>query len=125
LGSTTYDRDEGLGAFRCDVIPSREYVRVVPVGELDLATVTVLDQTLSELIEVGFTCLVLDLSRLTFIDSSGIRLVVRYGQRLESDDRQFSLIPGPSQVQRVLKIAGLIDVLPFNTNGGGAAAPST
>ena len=122
--STTYDRDEGLGGVRCDVIPSREFVRVVPIGELDLVSVNVLDRALCELLEAGFTCLVLDLSRLTFIDSTGIHLVLRYQQRLEPDDRQFSLIPGPPQVQRVLELTGLVDLLPFRTNGRAAAAPA-
>jgi stage II sporulation protein AA (anti-sigma F factor antagonist) len=117
------DRDEGLGAFRCDVIPVREFVRVVPIGELDLASVNVLDQALRELLEAGFTCLVLDLRRLTFIDSSGIQLVVRYQRRLKAEDRQFSLIAGPPQVQRVFKLTGLLDGLPFGPRGDAAAAP--
>ncbi|MBV9002107.1 MAG: STAS domain-containing protein [Solirubrobacterales bacterium] len=121
---TADDRQEELATFRCEVIPARELVRVVPIGELDLATVRVLDQALCELLEAGFTCLVLDLSRLTFLDSSGIHLIVRYQQRLEADDRQFSLIPGPSQVQRVLKITGLVDRLPLSTNGAAGDAPA-
>lgn len=122
---TAYDRDEGLGAFRCDVIPSRESVRIVPAGELDLATVTALDQALSELVAAGFSCLVLDLSKLRFMDSSGIHLILRYYEALEADDRQFTLIPGPWQVQRVLEITGLAGQLPFSSNGATAAAPAT
>jgi anti-anti-sigma factor len=99
-------------------------VRVVPIGELDLASVSVLDQALCELLEAGFTGLVLDLRSLTFMDSAGIHLVLRYQQRLEADDRQFSLIPGRPQVQRVFKITGLVDRLPFSANGGVAAAPA-
>lgn len=118
-----FDAEE-VGDFRCDVIQSRELVRVVPIGELDLATVAALDQALCEQLEAGFTCLVLDLSRLTFIDSTGIHLIVRYQQRLEADGRQFTLIPGPSQVQRTLKITGLVDRLPFSDNGGVAATPA-
>ena len=105
------------------MIPSRELVRVVPIGELDLATVSVLDQALCEQLDAGFSCLVLDLSRLTFIDSSGINAIVRYQQRLDADGRQFRLIPGPPQVQRPFKVMGLVDRLPFSNNGG-AAAPT-
>jgi anti-anti-sigma factor len=97
--------------FRVDVHPERDAVRVVPVGELDLATSEVLERQLHELRRAGFQRVVLDLRELTFIDSSGIRVVLAEHQFAEQAERRFSLIHGPPVVQRALEVCGLLDRL--------------
>jgi anti-sigma B factor antagonist len=97
--------------FRVDVHPEREAVRVVPVGELDLATSPLLERELHELRGSGFAHVVLDMRQLTFIDSSGIRVVVAEHRFAERSDRRFSLISGPRAVQRVLELCGMLEHL--------------
>jgi anti-anti-sigma factor len=46
---------------------------VCPRGELDLATAGRVRERIEELAAVGFARLLLDLSRLTFLDSTGLR----------------------------------------------------
>jgi anti-sigma B factor antagonist len=94
--------------FRVDVHPERDVVRVVPVGELDLATSPRLQHELLELRNSGFDHVVLDLRQLTFIDSSGIRVVVAEHRFAERADREFSLISGPPAIQRVLELCGML-----------------
>lgn len=61
---------------------------------------------------------VLDLQRLTFMDSTGIRMILG----AQSQCRALSIIPGPSNVMRVLEIAGVDSRLSlFSQNGDGAA----
>ncbi len=67
--------------FHCDVEPHRETVRVRPVGELDLATVAVVEERLSELRGAGFTDLTLDLREVRFLDSTGLRMIVLWDAR--------------------------------------------
>ena len=62
--------------FSCEVDPHRESVFVRPVGELDLATAPIVDAQLCELVEAGFTSVVLDLRKLRFLDSTGLRLLL-------------------------------------------------
>jgi anti-anti-sigma factor len=97
--------------FHIDVHPERDVVRVVPVGELDLATAPELEAQLHELRTSGFERLVLDLRQLRFVDSSGIRVIVTEDQHAGAHDRGFSLIGGPPAVQRALELCGLLEHL--------------
>jgi anti-sigma B factor antagonist len=99
--------------FRCDVVPGRGHVRVAPVGELDLATGPVLERTLRELEESGFDRLVVDLRGVEFMDSSGLRLIMRWAEIARRDGCDLSLIAGPPGVQRVFETTGLLDRLTF------------
>jgi len=88
-------------------------VRVTPVGELDLATVDELQAWLQELRDAGFRRVLLDLRELTFIDSSGLRLVITWNARVNTEGLDFELIRGPAAIQRAFEICGLSDVLAF------------
>ena len=101
--------------FYVDVHPEREVVRVVPVGELDLATAGRLEQQLDELHSAGFEQIVLDMRELTFIDSSGIRVVVAEHRFADRSDHGFSLISGPPAIQRALEVCGLLGLLHVDT----------
>jgi anti-anti-sigma factor len=99
--------------FRCDVEPMRGWIRVRPHGELDLSSVDRLDGTLRELREAGFDQLELDLSALTFMDSTGLRLVLGWDGEARRDGMSLVLRPGPPAVQRVFELTGVADRLPF------------
>jgi anti-sigma B factor antagonist len=81
------------------------------VGELDLATAPKLEAVLSRL--DGAKAVTLDLSGLTFMDSCGLRSVLRVKQMCEQRGYDFRLVPGEQQVQRLFELTGLLDVLPF------------
>ena len=101
--------------FRVDVHPERDAVRVAPAGELDLTTAALLEKQLHELRSAGFERVVLDLRALTFIDSSGIRVVVAEHRFAEQAERRFSVICGPPAVQRALEVCGLLGLLHVDT----------
>ena len=98
--------------FRCDVLPERNQVRVAPVGELDAATVDELAGEIAELRHSGFKRLVLDLRELTFIDSSGLRLVLGL-DAASGADFELIMIPGPPAVQRIFELTSTLELLPF------------
>jgi anti-anti-sigma factor len=109
-----------LEPFRCEVEPDRSAVRVRPVGELDLATVPVVEAELAELWAVGFTQVVLDLREVRFLDSTGLRLLMSWHERSTADGCAFSLIAGPPAVQRVLELVGVADRLTYwSADGSG------
>jgi anti-anti-sigma factor len=97
--------------FRVDVHPERDVVRVVPVGELDLATAGLLEKELHELRSSGFDHVVLDMHELTFIDSSGIRVVLAERKFAEASDRELSLIGLQPAIHRALEVCGLLSHL--------------
>jgi anti-sigma B factor antagonist len=100
-------------SFRCDVEPHRETVRVRPVGELDLATVGVVEEQLSDLRAAGFTAITLDLRGLGFIDSTGLRMILLWDTRARVDGFAFRLIAGPPAIQRLFDLTGTTGQLDF------------
>ena len=111
--SPTVPELEDPPEFRVDVAPERDVVRVCPVGELDLGTVGLVEAAIEELTAAGFTRLVLDLRGATFLDSTGIRLVLEAQRSSTRDGWSFAIIPGSDDVQRPLEVAGVASRLPF------------
>jgi anti-anti-sigma factor len=91
----------------------RGWIRVSPCGELDLASVDQLDGKLRELRETGFDQIELDLSALTFMDSTGLRLVLEWDNVAQRDGMRLRLRPGSPAIQRVFEVTGVADRLPF------------
>jgi anti-anti-sigma factor len=58
---------------------------------------------------------VLDPSRVSFIDSSGIHVVVTTAKRCAELGVQVAIIPSPPHVHRVFEICQLTAILPFAT----------
>lgn len=85
-------------------------VRTIAVrGELDLSTAPDLEGPLELALDSGEGSVLIDLCQCEFIDSTGIALIVRAWQRLDSgeDGRSLVLCSQNDQVRRVLEITGL------------------
>lgn len=85
-------------------------VRSISVrGELDLSTAPELEGPLEQALDSGEGSVLIDLSSCEFIDSTGIALIVRAWQRLDSgeDGRGLVICSHNDQVRRVLEITGL------------------
>jgi anti-anti-sigma factor len=67
---------------------------------------------MDQLVRAGFTSLVLDLRGLTFMDVSGLRLVVAQARR---HDATVELIDGPPAVTRLFDLARVRAELPFRS----------
>jgi anti-anti-sigma factor len=76
-------------------------------GELDMSNVEVVRAQLEPLLAVNPPSLVFDLSELTFMDSSGIALLVQAAARVEA----ISLRHVPALIQRVLRATGVTEIL--------------
>ena len=86
-------------------------VIVAPRGELDAGSVDELRAALRRHDLVHTRAIVLDLSAVSFLDSSGLSLVLEEHQRCGHDGCDFRLVPGPDAVQRVFAMTGLDRVL--------------
>jgi anti-anti-sigma factor len=76
-------------------------------GELDLATAAVLEERLARAVRDGAATVVINLSRLRFIDSSGLQALVRAERQLRASSGQLALVRGPRAVHRVFELTSL------------------
>jgi anti-sigma B factor antagonist len=86
---------------------------LVLAGELDLASAPTLEATTARLCADGASEIVVDLSGLAFIDSTGLRTILGSMSLCEEHLCNFWLIPGPRAVQRLFELAGILERLPF------------
>jgi anti-sigma B factor antagonist len=93
--------------FSCEVGRNDSTAWVRPAGDLDLDTVHSVESKLAELREEGYRSLVLDLRGLTFMDSTGLRLVIRWHTSARHHGFRFAVVPGTDSVQRVFELTGM------------------
>lgn len=91
-------------------------------GEIDLANASDLEGEILGAVPNGAAGLVLDLGRLTYLDSRGVRLLLSVAGRLGWRGQGFALAaPTESRCRRVLAMAGVEGAFPI---GSGIAAAS-
>jgi anti-sigma B factor antagonist len=81
------------------------------VGDLDFHTARRLREKLVELHAQGSNEVVLDMTLLEFIDSSGLSVLVAGLKRLRNSNGNLRLRAVPDQTKRVLEVSGLSRVL--------------
>jgi anti-anti-sigma factor len=86
-------------------------VSLVLRGELDLSTVEQLEREVSSRVDGRPDLVVVDLRELTFLDSTGLRLMLRLHGHLQSTGGRLVLVEGPRRVQRVFELTGAADEL--------------
>lgn len=82
-------------------------------GELDLATAGDVERELLGAEADGAATIVLDLADLTFLDSTGVRLLILADARSRSNGHSLTLRRPPDHVRRVLRICGIAERLPL------------
>jgi anti-sigma B factor antagonist len=95
-------------------------------GDVDLATAPGLRQRLAEMTGPGPSFVVIDMSDLTFIDSTGLGVLVGALRRMRSHDGDLRIAAARSGIARVFGITGLDRVFElFPTVHEAVAAPMT
>ncbi|HZD01709.1 MAG TPA: STAS domain-containing protein [Actinomycetes bacterium] len=90
-----------------------DHLAVVHVGgEVDLATCPQLRDVLAQLVDRGVYHLVVDLEQVSFLDSSGIGVLIGVLQRVREHGGSVRLTAPSPQVRRVLELTGVTKVLP-------------
>ena len=83
-------------------------------GEVDLSNAGDLQQTMLDAVSNTAEGMVVDLSVVSYLDSSGIRMLGEIGERLRWREQRFAVVAPPgSRVRGVLAIAGAESVVPF------------
>jgi anti-sigma B factor antagonist len=93
--------------FSVDLIQDGGRARLALTGELDLAAVPTLEAAIPDL--AAGEALVVDLRDLTFIDSSGIHVLMRLDTAARDDGWSLVFVRGQPAVQRVLDLCHVGD----------------
>ena len=104
---------EGVALFHCDTSRDHDTARVQALGELDLETVPSLQAEVDALRAVGVRRIILDLSDLDFIDSTGLRCILQYDAEARQDGFRLDLVPGSPAIQRVFELTDTLSRLSF------------
>jgi anti-sigma B factor antagonist len=89
-------------------------------GELDLASTPDLRSAVDEALDAGAQELWVDLSDVTFIDSTCLHLMIETRRRARELNRRLAIVCPPGSVRHVFEIAGLADALPLYDDLGQA-----
>jgi anti-sigma B factor antagonist len=92
---------------------SDRYVITVS-GEVDLASSPELDTAIIAAIESGSSSVVIDLADVSFMDSSGLGVIVRGLKRCREADKDLDLVITNERVLKVFGITGLDQVIPIH-----------
>lgn len=79
-------------------------------GDVDAATAPILQDALDDAVRATDGALVLDLTGVEFLDSSGINVLLRVRALLGRTDRPLVLVCPPGPPRRVLELAGIEDL---------------
>jgi anti-anti-sigma factor len=105
--------DDGPGQLRIAVSEQGSTITVALGGEWDIAEQEATRTATLSALERFPERLVLDLSQLSFIDSSGLRVAVELQKRSRRQNTRLVVVPGSTAAQRLLEMCQLNEVLPF------------
>lgn len=97
--------------FRVQTQTTGRLIIVSATGELDLLSSPMLERELEKAYDLDGELILLDLRGLTFMDSTGLHLLVKAQQHAEEAGRPLALTRGGDQVQRVLDLTGVADIV--------------
>ncbi len=97
-----------------ETTPDSDRYVITVSGEVDLATSPELDTAIIAAIKSGSSSLVIDLTDVSFMDSSGLGVIVRGLKRCREADNDLDLVITNERVLKVFGITGLDQVIPIH-----------
>jgi anti-sigma B factor antagonist len=98
------------------VVDSVEDARIIHArGEVDLSSVELLRSQI-DAARRERTVTLIDLSEITFMDSSGLHLLIEAAREAEGDGWSLFVVRPSAPVRRVLEVSGTLRMLPIVTD---------
>ncbi|UXR71161.1 MULTISPECIES: anti-sigma factor antagonist [unclassified Staphylococcus] len=91
-----------------------DYYEVIVAGELDVATVPELEAVLLPMRQEGTHDIHVNLTDLTYMDSTGLGLFVGTLKALNQNDRALYILGVNDRIKRLFDITGLADLMHVN-----------
>jgi anti-sigma B factor antagonist len=97
-----------------DVTVHGETTKAVVSGDFDMQATFRIEPALEGALDrPGLSALEVDLSRLRFVDSTGIGVLLRVEAEARQRGVALTILPAPAEVQRIFELSGVVDALPF------------
>jgi anti-sigma B factor antagonist len=84
------------------------------VGEVDVFTAPALDEALTAAIANGGTCVVVDMSGVDFLDSTGLSVLVKALKRIREANGSLDVVVSADRVAKVFRLTGLDTLIPLH-----------
>jgi anti-sigma B factor antagonist len=95
-----------------DIVERDDVTVVVVEGEVDLYGAPEFEQSLNRVAASHATSIVVDLDRVSFMDSAGVHVLLQFALSQRNGSR-LALTHGSPQVRRLLEVTGVRRYLPF------------
>lgn len=95
-------------------VPEQENWQLTLSGEIDIDSSTRLKELIEQLIAQKTAHITLECSELSFIDSTGLGVLISAQKRIKQDDYQLTINNPKKNVEKLLHITGLNKI--FNVN---------
>ena len=101
------------GLLSVEVARDDHRLAILPKGELDMSTAGKLEDAVRAAEATDARRIVIDLTGVTFMDSSGLKALLEASARARANSNRLRLIRGPRRVQRVFELTNTEEILPF------------
>lgn len=112
-GVTPAPRESHFGVLTMTSSRDGDVHRICLSGELDLASAASVDQEITRVEDTDARTIVVDLSGLDWVDSTGVRLLLSAQARTRTRSHRLAVVRARNDVQRVFDVCGVSDILPF------------
>ena len=86
-------------------------------GEIDLSNAATMFASIADGVPNEATALILDMSDVRYIDSSGLRMLLELSKRLGWRDQTIRIVvPADAGIRRILSLSGVEPVLPIDAS---------
>jgi anti-sigma B factor antagonist len=107
------DREHEAGGLGVQLEHEGERLVVRARGELDLASAAGFEAKLRDAIRANSFGVILDLGGVTFIDSTGLRVLISAATLSHASRRELIVLQGSAQVKQVIEASGVEGLLPL------------
>ncbi|MBI2684285.1 MAG: STAS domain-containing protein [Actinobacteria bacterium] len=111
------------GVMRGRIDRTNAIVTLALTGEFDIASRDAFNVTMAEIESTSPRAIVVNVQDLTFIDSTGVRVLLEANRRAVGKDRSFAVLNGSGPAHTTLQLVGLGEIVTMIDHPSELAAP--
>ena len=96
---------------RVEVVEHEDHAEVIATGEIDVATAESVETAVSAALAAGAGLVLLDFTGVTFIDSTGLGMLVKSHRSAEARGAVFAVVHPTAPTLKLIRVLGLDQLL--------------